>query len=262
MAQRLCVEIEVTDLAARATWTTPHGIRDCTGPTTPCKFAADRPTTISVIAVDSVNITFRNDGDVTASAHFFVERRHSIQGRPSTPFLTQGARTTGVIGNAIDQNLITNTLVETSFFHPTSWLGVKTLPANFWVPGRMLSIRTRGAVTALNGQQTRLRIKLDGVDVIDSTGLLPNGLAGNYFETLIDILCRTDGPGGTVMAHGRSLFGIAPGITNVQMRPLQGVVLPLNTTLAMSVDQTYQWITAADPGNILAIEQAYIQVFN
>ena len=74
MAQTLVNVVTVTNLGAGAFFVVPHGLESNGAGVAPTLVFPDRPTTISVAAVDATSITFFNIGPAIATAKFRCER--------------------------------------------------------------------------------------------------------------------------------------------------------------------------------------------
>ena len=76
--QLLATRLAVTNLAAGATTSIPHGLKSDGKGVTPTLIVCDRSSPIAVTGYDTLVVTFTNVGDVMASAYFRVEYDHSI----------------------------------------------------------------------------------------------------------------------------------------------------------------------------------------
>ena len=164
--------------------------------------------------------------------------------------------------NTTSIQTITNTVTETSQFNNTNAMWSRTIKANMLKIWDILNIRTRVLLTTGSGQDSTLRVKFWTVEVVASTGTLPNGLAGNYAELDFNMKILSLGTTGTLCGLGRTFIHTGSGISQVNMRPL---VCPwsitIDTTISNTIDLTYQWANAST-GNILEIRGAMIEYFN
>lgn len=103
MAQTLVNVLTVTNLAAGAFSVVPHGLESNGAGVAPTLAFPDRPTTISVAAVDATNITFFNVGPAIATAKFRVERgwQPEVDAFTVTPLLYAGATAATSLGGNI-----------------------------------------------------------------------------------------------------------------------------------------------------------------
>ena len=76
--QLLATRLAVTNLAAGATTSIPHGLKSGGKGVTPTLIVCDRSSSVAVTGYDTLVVTFTNVGDVMASANFRVEHDHSI----------------------------------------------------------------------------------------------------------------------------------------------------------------------------------------
>jgi len=168
-----------------------------------------------------------------------LEKKLSIAGFGNTLF-TQMANVT--VGNTIAET----TLVD-------SGIGSLLLPANFFVPGRNLTIIGRGFHSASGNPDITINIKL-GTTLILTTGAAKCGTDDNDgFEVNGFITCRTAGINGllaaqgTYLEHGSGLSGMINLTTTV-----------INTTISQLIDITVQWGTQAS-GNTITMTNLIVQ---
>lgn len=242
--QRLIDIVSVSGLAARATVTIAHALSADGVGIAPDVVIADRGTGIKVVSSNTTSVTFENVCDRPLSATFLVAKMHSVQGSPITQFLGQGVVVPGMMWNSYAPLTVGNIDTEQTLLSPTA-VGSLTLPANFFAAGRVLSLRTRGYISTGAGQTARMKLKVDGVDLINSIGTLPNNLVDAYIESVFDMVCYSAGGAGHIRGSGRTFIQTIAGIANVVMRPLVMTADAIvNTTLAQAIDMTYQWTNA------------------
>ena len=75
----LTTQINVGPLNSGASITILHKLHTGGFPAKPNIIMPDRNTPIAVTAFDNLSITFTNNGDIPASADFFVELEHTFQ---------------------------------------------------------------------------------------------------------------------------------------------------------------------------------------
>lgn len=262
MPQCLACLVTVTNLAARASVTVPHSCCDHRGACIPDSIRPLCLTPIGVTARTATSVIFFNYGDVAVSATFLVACNHSIQGEfAAGAGVWAGGRPCGTtIWGSLNAVTYGNSDVETTLLDAAGQ-GTLLLPAGLFVAGRTLRYECRGTLTCGNSQASRFKIKVDGANLIDNLGTLPNNLTAAYIEAQFDIFCRDDGAHGHIDSSGRTLIQTATGITSVAMRALIGADMEVNTLTAMAFDHTLQWSTK-DPGNTLTIQRAHLRVLS
>lgn len=129
---------------------------------------------------------------------------------------------------------VTNTTVETAFDQSV------TLAANALRAGDVIRIIAQGIATATNSTDT-LTVKLYiGGTVIVATAALD--VANNdLFTVSCDLVVRTDGAGGTIVAFGSSFIG-TPGTAS--SKPYALASTAIDTTAAQLIKATATWSVA------------------
>ncbi len=140
-------------------------------------------------------------------------------------------------------------------------IGTKTLPANFFAPGKTVRVTVRGFVTCPDTRTLRIKVKLGSTVVADTTAIAMAGTINNHaFEVECLITCRTTGGSGTVYAQGRFWYdesthaGTSWGMPNT-------ATVTIDTTASQVVDVTATWGTAI-AGNVITGTNVTIEVLN
>lgn len=147
---------------------------------------------------------------------------------------------------------IGNTTTESSIVG--TGVGVVSIPANELIVGRTLRLKMRGFLSSTATPTLRMRAKLGGVTVADTTAVTQVGTPTNVeWELDVELVVRSVGAGGTAFAQGRFTYG---GTTV----PLSSTVtVAVNTTISNLVDITAQWGTA-NVGNVITSTQFVLEV--
>lgn len=167
----------------------------------------------------------------------------SLSAAAIAPFTTAnaqyGATASGTVGN---------TVTETTLIGAGS--GSLTVAANAFTAGKSMLIYVWGNIGDTGAPTLRLRGKLGGVTILDTTAFNAALITGTtLWQASMYLTCRTTGAGGTGIAQGMfSYFTAASVQTNAQM--VNTTTFALNTTTTNVIDFTAQWGTA-DPLNTL-----------
>lgn len=130
--------------------------------------------------------------------------------------------------------------------------GTMSLPANFFVVGRTVSIKAGGFYgTAGAGPTNAVRIKLGSTTILQSSGDALTAGIGNDREWYMDALftCRTTGAGGTFIGQGLISYWTG-GSTNRPYAMQRLTTVSVSTTGALTLDITTQFGTS-DAANIM-----------
>lgn len=150
---------------------------------------------------------------------------------------------------------ITNTTDETTVF--TTGVGTLTIPANSMLVGRTIRVKMKGTLNTTGVPTTTLKIKFGSVTLISSSIALPTLATASPFDVEFDITCRTTGATGTIYSMGRTLVAVGSGTAFI--RGLDAGLDTIDTTIANTLDATYQW-DAASTDNILTLSIATVEV--
>ena len=148
---------------------------------------------------------------------------------------------------------VTNTTAETTFSN-----GSYTLPASFLVAGDELRLRGRAVVSAQHSSDTHLvKVEFGAAAVIIATSGALALAATNYVEFDLLITFRTVGSSGTYVVSGT--LEVNPGGT-VATIPVSVAVATLDTTLSTTVIKVTTTASAADVGNVIALQEYEIDL--
>lgn len=176
--------------------------------------------------------------------------------------------TNGGVKSAIDTTLYTgeapastvaNTNTETSFL--LNGIGTLTLPANFFVVGKIVKIRIGGVFSTTGTPTLRIRIKIGGTTIYDSGNITTSATVSSVpwlveFETI----CRTTGATGTLKSQARYTDLSNPGNGQIKFTSITGTTT-LDMTGTLAIDATAQW-SAASASNTITNHISYVQVLN
>lgn len=148
-----------------------------------------------------------------------------------------------------------NTTSETSILGGSvAGSSTKTLPANWWKPGRTLIIEAHGYLfTDASPVNLTNKTKLAGTTVIDTGAIaLPASLSNQGFNVRAIITCRSTGASGNFVGHVIVNYRINSGTTYTASLP---VTFTADTTASMAVDCTMQF-SAAAANNVCVARQS------
>lgn len=150
---------------------------------------------------------------------------------------------------------------ETTLF--TTGIGTRTLPANFFVAGKMIRIMGAGifSTQAAPGNVT-IKIYLGSTAI--ASGIITNILAlasNNSFEFMGSIICRTTGASGSVVVNG--VAGYDTGALVQGFLPLNnaGATTTIDTTASLVVDVKLTWATQI-AANTISTTTGSIEILN
>jgi hypothetical protein len=119
-----------------------------------------------------------------------------------------------------------------------------------------------GYLSALNGTESTLRLKVGGVAFITSVGTFQGVRNNDFFELEFITTNRASGINGTFIGQGRSIVSGGVGFSTATVRPLviQNEILH-DTTTAQAVDATYEFTTAS-VDNKITITNVIFEILN
>ena len=142
-----------------------------------------------------------------------------------------------------------NTDVEASMV--PDGLGSKLLSANSLTPGQSINLKIRGYISATNGTSSILSFKMNGQNIVASTGTLPD-LSNVLFETSIQSTINSTGISGQMMTQGYSLLGGGQGVSTLSIRNIISTgAFIINTTTGNLFDVSYKWGTASTNNKVV-----------
>lgn len=154
------------------------------------------------------------------------------------------------------EKIITNTTVETSFLNGDH-TGINIIPDRLLSPHSTITLRMFGLISTAGTPQTTLRFYFDGVEIIESVGILPNNLNNTYFDVFIEITIGTNKE--YFNLNGRTLFQTVLGVGTPQLRGFYANNVAYTKKSEYPIDMTYQWGTAST-GNTIKIYNLEIGV--
>jgi hypothetical protein len=162
---------------------------------------------------------------------------------------------------------LANSATETSILG--TLIGTKSLPADFFTPGKTLRFRAWGfwATDATAAQTLTMRIRIGGMGGTIMAATSPIAcatlVANRIWRVEIDLTCRTTGATGTVMSQGGFWTpDSVSAITNDFWAPMVATTsVTLDTTVANNFEFSADW-NSADPGDTITCTNATLEVLN
>lgn len=164
-------------------------------------------------------------------------------------FLLNEFKTAAVTAAVAASAAVSNTVAETAFDKS------HTIPANSLQPGDIIRVRAQAIATATNATDTLdLQLRLGTTDIL-ATGAVDVATGDiGYIEA--DIVIRTIGAGGTMVAAGAVALGV-PGTVTAKPKLLASTAL--DTTAATTVNVSATW-SAANAGNSVRLDVLNVQI--
>ena len=145
-----------------------------------------------------------------------------------------------VVGEIISQTsavTVASTAAETTLL-----ASAYTIQANWLTAGKTLRIRGRGVIGNTGTPTFRLRIKLGGATVMDTTALTMTAITGSMdFMLDADITIRTAGGTGTAIGAGGLSYQTANVTAPIKLSAPTSSTTTIDTTSNSSFDITAQW---------------------
>lgn len=167
----------------------------------------------------------------------------------------KGTRTfvPGLLAAGYADKVVGNTNVETTLITPTV-LGTVGMAANFLAPGKTLRLRFQGHATNTGTPSIQVRVYL-GATLVANTGIVTmSTISGTRrWQLEVEIMCRSDGVSGTVIAQGELTYYSAAG-TKQHIPIVATATTTVDTTAALAVGATATW-GATDVANVLTATQ-------
>jgi len=144
---------------------------------------------------------------------------------------------------------VSNTTTETSLLG--SGRGKTTLPAQYLRVARRLRLQAWGTLsTAASPGTLTIRFKFGTVVVAATSAFTPTaGLANAGWSLNVDVICRSNGSTGTVMAQGRFDWEGTLNQLNVASM-VNTTTATINSSTSYALDVTAQWGTASVSNNL------------
>lgn len=161
--------------------------------------------------------------------------------------------------------LVANSVTETSII-PTG-VGTKTIPANFFAPGKSVRIRGGGIFGTLASPGTlTFKLKLGSTVIASSVLTPPVSGVNNALAIELLLVCRAAGGSGGILPDGRMILANYVGATgsgsrvSADMNNLSAPVT-VDTTASQVLDLTATWASASAT-NTLSVAALVIEVLN
>ncbi len=170
-----------------------------------------------------------------------------------TEFSGQRKSISGAIYSQTSSVAVGGTVAETSILTNTT-----PLPIDFFTVGRTIHFVFTGVHSATAAPTLRVRVKIDGVTILDTGAINTGNSTNSYFEIHGDIGCRSIGVNGSVIGQGYYLEkGVGSGGNDFQMTNTAPITL--NTTTANDFNVTVEWGTA-NALNTMTCTNGYVHV--
>lgn len=193
--------------------------------------------------------------DITITGGTFTAGTTTFTNNTGGTFTVTGLSTCNIIFTQTQNKTVGNLTSEQSLFSGGS--GTLTLPANFFVTGRTVTVTVKGFISRTSGNIT-FRAKLGSTTLATSPTASPGGVSSDGFDAAFDITCRSVGTGGTVSVQGRVL--ILSGANNF-FELATSATSTIDTTISQTLDLTAQW-SVANAGNTLTSTNATVLSVN
>lgn len=156
-----------------------------------------------------------------------------------------------VIFSQTASNTIANTGTETELFGTGS--GTRVFGANQLYPGATIRVKLAGVLsTALVGPSLRIRVKLGGATVLDSTAAtLLGSISARRFELDCDIEIREFGSSAVVFGSGTWIHNTGD-VTGIVVE-MPGTSQTIDSTTTNTLSVTAQWGTASASNTITSL---------
>jgi hypothetical protein len=167
----------------------------------------------------------------------------------------------GAIFSQTSSTTVTNTTVETNI--SGTGVGTLTLPANFLVIGKTMSLKAKGFHSGIAGASNTLTIRVYYGATVILTGTVPASAATNVGVDLdAMITCRTNGASGTVMSQGYySELSPTPSFHPLYATGGAASTTTINTTTSNAIRVTAQWGNAS-ASNSITITNLTVTIIN
>lgn len=156
---------------------------------------------------------------------------------------------------------ITNTTSTLTLL--STGVGTLTLPANFWVTGKTLSINMGGVFsTLITPGNVTISATLGATTI--ATGTITNILASatnNAFMGFLDITCRATGGSGTIICNGNVNYDTGTLARGFLALNNAGATTLVDTTASMAIDVKLAWATAS-ASNVISSTTARVEILN
>lgn len=150
-------------------------------------------------------------------------------------------------------NQITAVSLNTSTTETTLLASAYTIQANYLTAGKTIRFRALGTIGNTATPTLRIRVKLGGATVCDTTALTTTAITGSMaLEISGEIVIRTTGGTGTAIGTVKLLYQTANVTAPVQLSAPTSSTTTIDTTGNSSFDITAQW-GASSASNAIVI---------
>ena len=153
---------------------------------------------------------------------------------------------------------VVNTASESSIFSMAG-IGTKTLPANFWVPGRRIRITIRGTISNTGTPTFTIKLKNGSTSILSSGGTAMPSIVTQGFIYTAEIVCSTSGSPANLHAHHSFAFGTDQTNFGAMKETSKAVSFNPSSVNTMPLDVTVQFGTAS-LSNIVTVYLACLEV--
>jgi len=151
---------------------------------------------------------------------------------------------------------VANTVTETAI--SGTGIGTLTLPANFFVVGKTITLKLMGFHSSTGGVTIRVKVKFGSTVILDTTALASKTDTNAMIEVSGMITCRTTGVSGTVIGQG---FYSEFGTTVDDFQMVNTATTTIDTTASQAVSVSVQWGTAS-ASNTITSTNFILEVLN
>lgn len=154
---------------------------------------------------------------------------------------------------------VANTVTETSL--TDGGIGSLTLPANFLTVGRAIRIVGAGYHSNVNGNTLRIRVKLGSTTLLDTGAQGTTASTNDGFQLRAQIVCRSVGSSGTVMAQGEYKEYSGTPSSHDTFQLVNTSTTTVNTTISQAISITAEWGTAS-ASNTISMAVCLVECLN
>lgn len=181
-------------------------------------------------------------------------------GRYSQVFTAKNGVLSGAVGTSTADAAVANTTTETTLLGTV--LGTYTIEASqINLAGKTVRVRVRGVVSDTLTPTLNIKFKIGGTTIV-STGAqtMVTSLANNSFECVVDLVTRTTGSSGTIMANGMFNYN-TPAFALVSEPMVITSTATVNLTTTQVIDVTATW-SAASASNTITGQTVTVEILN
>lgn len=174
--------------------------------------------------------------------------------------ITVDSAKTGIATSALFSQTATKTVANTTSETALDSTGVgsKTIPANFFIAGRVLQVTATGIHSGTGNPHIDIKLKFGSTVILDTGSVASGNSTNTFFEVKAFITCYTTGGTGSVWAQGFYTES-GGGQNSFPMTTTSATTVDTTSTQAVSI--TAQW-DAADPGNSITCTNLIIEALS